>query len=326
MRTLLTMPKIFLSWSGQDSYLIADALHKWLPVMLQSIKAFMSTEDLRKGGRWNSDLSKELESTSFGIICLTPSNLTAPWILFESGALSKVVSDSNVSPLLFGVKPSDLPSPLTQFNATKFDKEDFWRLLKSINASNADDSVSEELLHRCFEASWTPLKLALDAVDVSTIDEKPNPAPPTPTEKIESILQELLVLNRTQSQILSNTSTLFQNNQVTELLRSIKPSGLPPIEHPVWIDLTNSIIDINEISNLISDTSPEVSILRDITRRAVSAIDYIMSNTGRNLEKIRETIRTNRISENIIRHRNDFASDDMKNAHDTISRKDRRDL
>jgi TIR domain len=112
------MANVFLIWSGEASHAVAQALYTWLPGMLQSVSVFMSSEDLRKGGRWNADLAEMLENTNFGIICLTRSNLEAPWILFEAGALSKIVSESHVAPLLIGVKPSDLPSPLTQFNGT----------------------------------------------------------------------------------------------------------------------------------------------------------------------------------------------------------------
>ena len=126
------LPKVFLSWSGDASYTVALALHEWLPAILQNIKPFMSSEDLRKGGRWNKDLADELQQTNFGIICLTPDNVEAPWILFEAGALSKFVDESHVAPFLVNVRPSDLPKPLTQFNAATADKVDFRKLLKTI--------------------------------------------------------------------------------------------------------------------------------------------------------------------------------------------------
>src|SRR5205809_828915 len=102
------MSKVFLSWSGETSHSVAMALYEWLPAIIQNVKPFMSSEDLRKGGRWSKDLAVELEQTNFGIICLTPENLEAPWIMFESGALSKFVIESNVSPFLVRVKPSEL--------------------------------------------------------------------------------------------------------------------------------------------------------------------------------------------------------------------------
>ena len=111
------MPSVFISWTGPTSKKVADILYNWLPVALQSIKPFMSSEDLKKGGRWQTDLTAELAKESFGVVALTPSNLTAPWILFEAGALSKSLGEGQVAPFLVGVKPSDLPQPLTQFNA-----------------------------------------------------------------------------------------------------------------------------------------------------------------------------------------------------------------
>lgn len=79
----------------------------------------MSAENIDKGDRWSIDISKQLEETHFGIICMTPNNLGAPWILFEAGALSKSIEKARVSPLLFGVGPSDFTSsPLLQFQLT----------------------------------------------------------------------------------------------------------------------------------------------------------------------------------------------------------------
>ncbi|MGA9601795.1 MAG: toll/interleukin-1 receptor domain-containing protein [Methylocystis sp.] len=91
------MTKVFISWSGEASHSIATTLHEWLPVILQNIKPFISSEDLRKGGRWGKDLAEQLQHTNFGIICLTPSNLESPWILFEAGALSKFIDESHVA-------------------------------------------------------------------------------------------------------------------------------------------------------------------------------------------------------------------------------------
>lgn len=99
--------KVFISWSGEVSHKVALALHDWLPCVLNEAKPFVSSEDIRKGNRWLLDISKELATTRFGIICLTPDNLTAPWILFEAGALSKSLKDSQVCTLLLGkLKPN----------------------------------------------------------------------------------------------------------------------------------------------------------------------------------------------------------------------------
>src|SRR5580693_1724871 len=120
---------LFISWSGTRSRAVAEALHGWLPSVIQSVKPWMSAADLEKGARWSSDVARHLEETRVGIICLTSDNLDAPWILFESGALSKTLNSTFVCPYLFNVEPSELKGPLVQFQVTKCDKEDTRRLL-----------------------------------------------------------------------------------------------------------------------------------------------------------------------------------------------------
>lgn len=82
--------KVFLSWSGESSHAIAEKLHKWLPMVIQKIEPYISTE-IEKGTRWASDIASELEVCAFGIACVTQENKDAPWLLFEAGALSKSV-------------------------------------------------------------------------------------------------------------------------------------------------------------------------------------------------------------------------------------------
>jgi hypothetical protein len=128
--------KVFLSWSGELSHKIAIELREWLPFVIQSVEPYVSSEDIDKGTRWSIDIAKELENSSFGILCVTPQNLDAPWLNFEAGALSKAFNTASVSPFLFGLKPSDLKkSPLLQFQSTLYDKKDFLKLIYSINNS-----------------------------------------------------------------------------------------------------------------------------------------------------------------------------------------------
>ena len=115
------MSSVFLSWSGDSSKGAAQVLRAWLPTVIQSVRPYMSAEDIDKGERWSLDIAKQLEETNFGVICMTPENINAPWVLFEAGALSKSMERSRVSPLLFGLSPSDFSkSPLLQFQLTIF--------------------------------------------------------------------------------------------------------------------------------------------------------------------------------------------------------------
>lgn len=49
----------------------------------------MSATDIDKGTRWREEVGTALDTMKAGIICLTPENLSAEWLLFEAGALSK---------------------------------------------------------------------------------------------------------------------------------------------------------------------------------------------------------------------------------------------
>ncbi len=78
--------KIFISWSGDRSRAVAEALRDWLPDVLPMAEPWMSA-DVEKGAKWSQSVSGELEKSNFAAVCLTPENLTAPWLLFDAVAL-----------------------------------------------------------------------------------------------------------------------------------------------------------------------------------------------------------------------------------------------
>ena len=96
--------KVFLSWSGQRSKAVADLLAKWTPHVIQAVEPWISSA-IDKGARWQSETAARLEDVKVGIVCLTPGNLSEPWILFEAGALSKTTG-SSVCTFLFDLYPS----------------------------------------------------------------------------------------------------------------------------------------------------------------------------------------------------------------------------
>ena len=79
--------KIFISWSGDQSKKIAEILRKWLPSVIQAAKPYYSPDDIAKGAKWGSEIAQELDASKIGILCPTADNITAPWIMFEAGAL-----------------------------------------------------------------------------------------------------------------------------------------------------------------------------------------------------------------------------------------------
>src|ERR1041385_2004470 len=150
--------KIFISWSGNLSKNLAEILRQWLPAVVQAVRPYYSPDDITKGARWTTEISKELEESSVGIICLTSDNLEAPWIMFEAGALSKKMDKSKVCPILFGLEPSDIQGPLVQFQAAKFDKEEIKKVVKMINVELADRGLATNVFDDVFEMWWPKLK------------------------------------------------------------------------------------------------------------------------------------------------------------------------
>jgi hypothetical protein len=127
----------------------------------------MSSEDIPKGSRWSQEVGSQLEGTSAGVIVIVPGNAREPWVNFEAGALSKSIADSLVSPFLFGVTPAELPATLAQFQATRYEREDVWRLVKSLNDGLAQARVPQDRLKRTFELCWPGLEKALAPIEAS---------------------------------------------------------------------------------------------------------------------------------------------------------------
>ncbi len=112
--------KIFISWSGELSEKVGRALHEWLPSVMHSIEPYLSSENISVGQNWVSQIFQEIETSSFGIICVTRESLRSPWLYFESGALAQSMSsDPNVRlcPFLFNISRDELPEPLRFFLA-----------------------------------------------------------------------------------------------------------------------------------------------------------------------------------------------------------------
>jgi hypothetical protein len=164
--------KVFLSFSGDVSRKVALALRDWLPKVIQVVRPFIS-EEIGKGERWSDEIANELSRTAFGIICVTRYNFKMPWLNFDAGAISKALQNrSYVSPFLFGIDSSSISGPLQQFQSTVYQKEDVFRLLRSINNRlDSDVQLSHELLEQEFEHWWPELSAKLDSIiDVQEVD------------------------------------------------------------------------------------------------------------------------------------------------------------
>lgn len=199
--------KIFVSWSGELSSKIAEALKKWIPCIVQSVDVFFSPEDIEKGNNWERILSTELSECKFGIICLTPENTSAPWLNFEAGAIAKSL-DSKVAALMINIKPSDIKGPLSRYQATKLDKDDFYQLIVSINKT-LEDPREESILKNVFDAMWTPFSAEINQI-IEEFSTRNKNNKVTNSDKDEgSPIEEILQLLRKQNSILTNPENLF---------------------------------------------------------------------------------------------------------------------
>jgi hypothetical protein len=180
---------VFLSWSGPESKAIAEAWHRWLPLVIQVARPWMSSVDIPKGSQWFGELAARLNGIRIGIICVTPDNLSAPSIHFEAGALSKTVSEeAYVCPYLFNVKDSDLKFPLAHFQTTKAQQEDTGKLLRTLNQA-LQTGLNEQQVDAVFDKWWPDLETSLKAIP-------PRSGAAHPQRGEREILEEVLELVR----------------------------------------------------------------------------------------------------------------------------------
>lgn len=210
--------KLFISWSGAESRQIAEALRDWLPALFESVDPYMSARDNDAGVRWGQVISGELEETDFGILCLTPTNLQAPWLLFEAGALSKAVDVARVVPLLHRLTTADVTSPLSQFQMKELDEEGAREVVRSINNALTNPRAEAALL-TVFSALWPSLRDRITAI------EPPSEAA-APQRPEREILEEILTLVRQPTLVAERQPTsgagLRAGSRASALLRGLK--------------------------------------------------------------------------------------------------------
>ena len=210
--------KVFISWSGDTSLKVAQQLREWLPYVINSINPYVSSEDIDKGARWSTDIAKELEDSTFGILCVTKDNLEAPWLSFEAGALSKTMEKSFVTPFLFDIKRSEIKGPILQFQSTIFEKDDIKKLVKTLNKACGESGIPDDRLEKTFNVWYPNLEENLNALKNSS---KQNSGIDQANESVHSteILEEILELSRDNQRLLRNP-----DEKMYEDLETVKKS------------------------------------------------------------------------------------------------------
>jgi len=273
--------KLFLSWSGKLSLEIATILRDWVPQVIQNVEPYVSSEDIDKGARWSSHIAQELEESFFGIVCVTRENVNAPWINFEAGALSKTIDSSKVCPFLFDLKTSEIKEgPLLQFQFTIFKKDDFKKLMLSLNNSLKDKTLPESVFEKSFNKWWPELEESLNKLKNTGYES--NEQSKTNDKNLDNeILEEILNLARSQQKILNSPNELLPQNYLRHVFnRYFRSSSESHISPAALQDLVEySDIAFTQIDNLEKESSSEdIEILRQALKKVMRASRYLSRN------------------------------------------------
>lgn len=223
-----------------------------MPDLFNGIETFVSSEDIRKGKRWLLEVSKELETSNFGIVCLTNDNLEAPWILFEAGALSKFIKESSLFTLLAGgLKTSDVDGPLSHFQHTLFEKEDFYKLCKAVDESNGALKREEARLRKLFDMLWNDLQQKVN--NALKIDAKPEKR-----RSSDEMLREILDV------VTSMAKNMPQQAAILEEVKKRYGMSLFPEPEQEW----RSPIDANTLNWVLEQLPDKYPELTELAKNA----------------------------------------------------------
>lgn len=196
---------IFISWSGDRSHRVAKLLKTWIKGVIQASRPWISSTDISSGTIWFTEIIKQLDATTQGIICLTNENKEKPWILFEAGALANSgIESSRVYTLLIDVDQKDVQPPLSQFNLTKPDEESMLKLMTDINSTLTEDvRLEKEVLERSFKVYWTEFKADFDKAiaNSKSLSHTQPSASRTDNEILSEILDTVRGLNKRVGQL-----------------------------------------------------------------------------------------------------------------------------
>lgn len=275
--------KVFISWSGTRSKELANLLRGWLPMVLQYAEPWVSDKDISAGERWAQAIAGELESSNFGIICVTPENLNSEWILFEAGALSKSMLDGKVIPLLFGLELSDLSGPLSQFQAQKVEENGISEIVKAINKV-ADNKASDQIVSQLIPSLWPRLQKSLESIS----DTQPSEKHMRPQHEI---LEELVSGVRGISTRLRDIDPeISERNNFKRMHKRLHPTMLQGLTHE-FLDSEDSLAMLLVLSGLLREEFPWLSeILTEAYRelRACGVEDFgrVASRNYKTLNKM----------------------------------------
>lgn len=263
--------RIFLSWSGDRSRYLSTCFKNWLPNVLQYLEPYMSSQDIKLGERWGTNIEENLRENDFGLVFVTPENIDAPWINFEAGALSKALK-SRLVPVIYGDDVTILNTgPLKQFQSSKnLEKDSVKQLVLDINEYASDtERLKIDKVELAFEKWWDELETELQNIpSLDTKTTKLEEEIPTDNQLLNVILREVKEMKRISNH--SGGRNLFS-----------LPEGL-------FNDLDKIQFNIDKVINTDVDVYGEEE--REILVTSASILEDISRYLNRNRGRVRREV------------------------------------
>ena len=261
-------PKVFLMWSGNLSHAVAEGLFKWLPHVIQTVDPFLSSESIRKGQQWRSEIGGELEAGRFGIACVTRDNLHAPWLHFEAGSIAKHTGDALVATLRVNVEEAAITGPLSMFHSTDANTEaDMLKLVCSVNSA-IPLPVAEDRVRGAFNKFWPELHDTI--AKAIALHGEPTPKPPEPGS-VDAMLQEILQITRATHRSIAappesaggNTnSTRTYKDALLRALGAAEPGSVRSVQRRL-ITVQGPMAQLTKMGELLNESSVVLPIVID---------------------------------------------------------------
>jgi len=257
---------VFLSWSGTRSKEVTELLDEWLQCVIQAVDPWMSSKDIDRGSLWFSEINNQLQNTTIGIICLTHENLNKPWILFEAGALAKGLSNNRVCTFLIDLEPTDVGTPLSQFNHTLPTQEGLWELVRTLNSSLKERALKENILEQVFQTYWPAFENQFKEIILNT-----ETTGPVLKRDEDDVLMEILSATRSMDKRVRNLELTNRKIRSISRPRELSPNHMKNVKNmeSMIYDLSKQDIPKSAIVSIVSD---ELEIPSFIVSQTVDSI------------------------------------------------------
>ena len=196
---------IFISWSGEYSKNIGNALNDLLKNCLPNTKTFFSP-NIEAGKKWFAEIEHNLNDADAGLLIVTPDNLNQPWLLYEAGAIAGSLGEKKAIPLLIGFASTDITGPLSALQAKHLDKNNLKSIIKQLNQDFkcVEQSVCDNYFDKFYDDFEKEMNTIIQPEDSPQITRSPD-------DKIDEILKLTRNINNN-----SNKKVSSDDNFVTD--------------------------------------------------------------------------------------------------------------